>query len=298
MTVEFIWTFTVSVPQSVIEDVLVLIPDDEVGQTVFKADAEDRSANPLWIVERLYLSEPDLRSCLIRLSVLSGSNNHAPYHYDLQTIPAEGWLEGNQDSFAPFAVGRIDIYSHKDKSSLPAHRIKIELESSCAFGSGEHPSTFGCLTALQSLHHIKPYAHVLDVGAGSAILAMAMAKLYKTRVVATDMDVDSVIVAKQNCRKNGVANLVTVRKASGFNHAAVTRRKPYDVILSNIFARPLARLAPDMRKHLKPGGIVILAGFMHKDVNRVANAYALQRMHILRRLRFGNWCVLVLKKQG
>ncbi len=298
MAVKFVWSLTITVPQNVIEDALMLLPGGEVGQTAFKADVEDRSANPLWVAESLYLCEPELKDCLMQLSILSGGNNHAPYPYDVQRIPAQGWLQANQDSFAPIEVGRIVIHGHKDKSRLPSYRTQIELEASCAFGTGEHPTTFGCLTALQSLHHIKPHAHVLDVGAGSAVLAMAMAKLYKTRVVATDMDADSVIIAEQNCRKNGVARFVTNRKAMGFNNAVVRRHKPYDVILSNIFARPLARLAPDMRRHLKPGGIVILAGFLHKDVARVASAYALQRIHILRRLRFGNWCILVLKKQG
>jgi ribosomal protein L11 methyltransferase len=101
-----------------------------------------------------------------------------------------------------------------------------------------------------------------------------------------------------NCRKNGVTRFVTNRKAMGFMHPEITRHKPYDVILSNIFARPLAKLAPAMARHLKHGGIVILAGFLHKDVARVASAYAQQRIVILKRLRFGNWCILVLRKQG
>ncbi|MBY0429203.1 MAG: 50S ribosomal protein L11 methyltransferase [Alphaproteobacteria bacterium] len=298
MAVKYVWSLTITVPQSVIEDALMLLPEGEVGQTAFKADAEDRSANPAWIAESLYIQEPEIKTCLMELSILSGGNNHAPYRHDLQKIPAQGWLQANQDSFAPNMVGGVVIHGEKDKSCLPSHRANIELEASCAFGTGEHPTTYGCLTALQALHHIKPHARVLDLGAGSAVLAMAMAKLFKTRVVATDMDADSVIVAEQNCRKNGVARFVTNRKAMGFAHAAVLRQKPYDVILSNIFARPLAKLAPEMRKHLKPGGIVILAGFLHKDVARVANAYAMQRIYVLRRLRFGNWCILVLKKQG
>ncbi|NDE90089.1 MAG: 50S ribosomal protein L11 methyltransferase [Alphaproteobacteria bacterium] len=298
MAIKYVWSLTITIPQSVIEDALMLLPEGDVGQTVFKADAEDRSENPLWIAESLYVAEPDIKAFLMELSILSGVNNHAPYRHELQKLPAQGWLKANQDSFAPIEIGRVVIHGKKDSTNIPAYRAAIELEASCAFGTGEHPTTFGCLAALQQLHHIKPYARVLDLGAGSAILAMAMAKLYKVRVIATDMDADSVIVADNNCRKNGVARFVRNRKAMGFAHAAITNTKPYDVILSNIFARPLARLAPDMRRHLKPSGIVILAGFLHKDVNRVANAYALQRIHVQRRLRFGNWCILVLKKQG
>ncbi len=298
MADNFVWSLTVHVPHSVIEDVLMLLPQGDVGQTAFKADAEDRSVTPIWIAESLYRTEPDIKTCLMELSILSGGHNHAPYRHDLRQIPAQGWLQANQDSFVPIEAGRIVIHAHKDMERYPSRRTRIEMEASCAFGTGEHPTTFGCLTALQSLHHLKPAAHVLDVGAGSAVLAMAMAKLYKTRVVATDMDADSVLVAQENCRKNGVAHRVINRKAMGFHHAVITRQKPYDVIVSNIFARPLAKLAPAMRRHLKSGGIVILAGFLHQDVNRVANAYALQRIHMLRRYRFGNWCVLVLKKQG
>ena len=297
MAVKFVWSLTLYVPHSVIEDALMLLPEGEVGQTAFKADAEDRSENPLWMAESLYLAEPDLTICLMELSILAGGNNHAAYRHELHKLPAQGWLKANQDSFAPIEIGRVVIHGEKDRASIPSNRIKIELEASCAFGTGEHPTTFGCLTALQGLH-IKPDAHVLDLGAGSAILAMAMAKLFKTRVVATDMDADSVVVAEHNCRKNGVARFVKNRKAMGFANGAITAHKPYDVILSNIFARPLAKLAPQMRRHLKPGGLVILAGFLHKDVARVANAYALQNIVIKRRLRFGNWCILVLRKMG
>jgi ribosomal protein L11 methyltransferase len=298
MAVKTVWSLTVCVPHSVIEDALMLLPEGDVGQSAFKADAEDRSENPLWIAQSLYLVEPELHGFLTELSILSASHHHGAYRHELNALPAQGWLQANQDSFAPIDIGRVVIHGQKDKATLPNYRTKIELEASCAFGTGEHPTTFGCVTALQALHGLKPNARVLDVGAGSAILAMAMAKLYKVRVVATDMDADSVVEAELNCRKNGIARYVTNRKAIGFHHPAITNNKPYDVILSNIFARPLAKLAPIMRAHLKPGGVVILAGFLHKDVVRVQNAYAMQHIFVQRRLRFGNWCILVLKKQG
>lgn len=298
MALKHVWSLTVHVPENMVQDVLALQPQGDVGQTAFKADPEDRSPNPLWIVESLYPAEPDIKTCLMELSILSAGNHHAIYPHALQKIPATGWLQANQNSFMPIEIGRVIIHGQKNRVNIPAHRIGIELESSCAFGTGEHPTTYGCLMALQSLNYLKPNARVLDVGAGSAILAIAMAKRYKTCVIATDMDADSVAVAQDNCSKNGVTAFVTNRKAMGFAHAAIARHKPYDVILSNIFARPLAKLAPAMRAHLKPGGIVILAGFLHKDAALVMHAYAQQRIYLRRRICFGNWSILVLRKKG
>jgi ribosomal protein L11 methyltransferase len=295
MAVKYVWSLTLTIPQSVVEEALAMLPEGDVGQTAFKVDKEDRSPDPAWIAESLYIKEPDVAALQLEISVLAVTHAHAPYIFSLNKLPAQGWLQANQDSFAPIENGRVVIHGSKDK--IASHRIGIQLDASCAFGTGEHPTTFGCLMALQQLHGLKPNARVLDLGAGSAILAMAMAKLYKTRVVATDMDVDSVLVARENCRTNGVLAFVRNEKAMGFNHAVIAKNKPYDVILSNIFARPLARLAPDMRRHLKAGGYVILAGFLHKDVARVMNAYAMQRIHLVRRLRFGHWSILVLRKK-
>lgn len=296
MAVKYIWSLSLFIPQSAIEDAMVLLPEGDVGQTVFKADPDDRSTDPLWIIESLYLAEPDIAAFLLETSIVAATRGHAPYRHDMQQLPAQGWLKANQDSFAPIEIGRVIIHGAKDRAAIARHRARIELEASCAFGTGEHPTTYGCLMALQQLHYLKPSVRALDLGAGSAILAFALARLFKTRVIATDMDADSVMVAKENSRKNGLAQFVRCEKATGFSHRVITQNRPYDVIVSNIFARPLAKLAPAMRRHLKSGGVVILAGFLHKDAPRVANAYALQGMRLLRRLRFGNWSILVLKK--
>jgi ribosomal protein L11 methyltransferase len=143
---------------------------------------------------------------------------------------------------------------------------------------------------------LKRGMRMLDIGTGSGILAFAAAKLAHAKVVASDNDAESILVAKENVRSNGLSARIRLAQATGFRARLITRNKPYALIVSNIFANPLARLAPAMRAHLAPGGRVILAGFLQRDAHRVRNAYAQQRIYLERRQDYGSWVILQLRK--
>ncbi|MBI3418679.1 MAG: 50S ribosomal protein L11 methyltransferase, partial [Proteobacteria bacterium] len=272
------------------------LPAHALGQTVFKRDADERGDDPTWIVQGIYERPPDIKSLSVTLDVLSAARNHGSYRLMLQEIPATGWLQKNQESYVPIRAGRIVIHSHKDKSSVAAHQRGIELPVGAAFGTGEHPTTFGCLMALQRAGVLRRGMRVLDVGTGSGILAFAAARLARVKVLGGDNDAESVTIARENIRRNGLCRFVRMEKAEGFRNRRIARQKPYALVVSNIFARPLARLAPGMRRHLAQGGRVILAGFLHRDANRVKNAYAAQRIHLEHRLNCGAWAILTLRR--
>ena len=137
------------------------------------------------------------------------------------------------------------------------------LDAGLAFGSGEHGSTRGCLRALERVAHRRP-RRILDLGTGSGILAMAAARLFCRRVLATDIDPWSVRVAAENASLNGVARLVRVRLADGWRDPVVRRAGPYDLVFANILARPLCLMAKHLAAHLAPGGIAILAGVLER----------------------------------
>jgi ribosomal protein L11 methyltransferase len=279
----------------VADAVLDVLPATTYGQSAFKKDTNDRSADPLWTVQGLYDEQPDKNALSVELAVLSAAHGHGAYAVRIDQVPAGGWLKKNEESYPPIRVGRIVIHSAKDHVT-EAHEKGIKLPIGAAFGTGEHPTTFGCLTALQMPNMLKRGMRMLDIGTGSGILAFAAAKLKYIKAVAGEMDAESVFIARENATRNGLSRFVKTEKAEGFRHRLIARHKPYPLIVSNIFAKPLAKLAPQMRRHLKLGGQVVLAGLLHEDAALVQSAYAAQRIHLKRHLRFGAWSILVLHR--
>ncbi|HVY11986.1 MAG TPA: 50S ribosomal protein L11 methyltransferase [Alphaproteobacteria bacterium] len=288
-----VYSLKIETPFSAVDAVFDVLPEDTLGQSGFKKNADDRSENPLWVVEGIYAVPPDETAISVRLEIIARAQSHAPYRFSVESLPTQGWLARNEESYAPIRIGKIIIHGPRQNISS---RYAIALPIGAAFGTGEHPTTHGCLMALQQAGMLKRGARVLDVGTGSGILALAAAKLAHAKVVAGEIEAESVAIARENVHRNGARNLVRVEKAEGCRHRVIARGKPYDVIVSNIFAKPLAKLAPAMRKHLKPGGRVVLAGFLHRDSNLVRSAYAAQRIYVERQKSYGAWRILILRR--
>jgi ribosomal protein L11 methyltransferase len=134
----------------------------------------------------------------------------------------------------------------------------------------------------------------LDIGTGSGILAIAAAKRLHRRVFASDIDAESIRVARHHVRRNGLAELVRVEHSAGYRSRAV-RQRHYDLIFSNILARPLAAMAPDLARALMPGGRAILAGLLRRQETMVLGAHRAQRLALERRIVIDGWSTLILR---
>src|SRR5690606_32515296 len=156
-------------------------------------------------------------------------------------------------------------------------------------------TTAGCLEMIDLVGSRERPANALDLGAGSAVLAIALAKSRRIPVLATDIDPTATKVAAANVRKNGVASLVRTRTAAGFHDPVFAANAPFDLIVANILARPLMQLAPDVGRHVAPGGSVILSGILERQRNPVLSAYGAQRFRHVRTLRRDGWVTLHLK---
>ena len=212
-------------------------------------------------------------------------------------LPDRDWLAENQLAFPPLRVGRFFIYGSHHRGRVPAGAIGIMLDAATAFGTGEHPSTRGCLMALDRLARRHRFRRPLDVGTGTGILAVAAAKLLHRRVLASDIDRDAVRVARHNVARNGVAGLVRVSGADGYRHRAI-RKLPYDLILSNILARPLALLARDLARTLMPGGRAVLSGLLRRQEPIVLAPHRGCGIVLERRLVIDGWSTLVLRARS
>jgi ribosomal protein L11 methyltransferase len=217
---------------------------------------------------------------------------------EISKIPVRNWVLDNIKQFPPITAGRFFVHSAEYSGPVPPGKIGLRVPAGAAFGSGDHGSTKGCLLALDKMDHLPvngPIRSALDMGCGSGILAIAMAKRWHIPVVASDIDPISTEVTRENAEINGVARYVRSLCAAGYQHPEIGARR-YDLIVSNILARPLTRLAKDLGRHLKPGGWAVLSGLLLKDANRIISAHATQGLRLHSRVTLGEWGTLVLKK--
>lgn len=216
----------------------------------------------------------------------------------LTDLGARDWLAENRASFSPIAVGRFYVYPTHHATPPPAGACALAINAAAAFGTGAHGSTQGCLAALDGLAKagdLRRRWPILDVGCGTAVLALAAASLARRVIVAGDIDPAAVAIAADNARLNGLAPWLIAVTATGLDHPAIATRAPYGLIFANILARPLADLAPAIAGHLRPGGHVILSGLLATQERQVLAAYLNQRLSLRRRIDVGEWRTLVLQ---
>jgi ribosomal protein L11 methyltransferase len=207
------------------------------------------------------------------------------------------WVVQVQKDFPPFALGRFYVYGSHAKETLPRNHHPLLIDAVAAFGTGEHATTAGCLLALEQIKKTKNTRSVLDVGCGTAILAIGAARLWKAaRITACDNDPVAVRVSAQNLKANAIASRAKAYVSDGYKMRSIKRAGKQPVIVANILARPLMRMARDAARQLAPGGVLILSGLLNDQENMVLSAYRMQRLHLQRRFRRGKWSVLVVTR--
>jgi ribosomal protein L11 methyltransferase len=239
---------------------------------------------PNAVVEALYAHAPDADF----LARLTG------HPVDVAPLPDQDWIKASQQGLPPVRAGRFFVYGAHDRARVPDGVIPMRIEAGMAFGTGHHETTALCLGVLSDLAKARRFAHVLDLGTGTGLLAIGAAKLWRHPTLASDIDPDSVAVARDNARVAGVGPLVRVVRADGLDNPILAAGAPYDLILANILAGPLTRLAPSIARALAPGAVLVLSGLLRDQENGVARYYHALRM--TRRRRMGPWSALVLEK--
>lgn len=214
-----------------------------------------------------------------------------------EKLPDVDWVALSLEGLKPVRRGRFFVHGSHDRKKRPAGTLAIEIEAGLAFGTGHHGTTSGCLEMIERVALRERPRNALDLGTGSSVLAIAIAKLARIPVLATDIDPVAVKVARQNVRLNGVAGLVSNLTAPGFHHPAFAVHGPFDLIVANILARPLMTLAPGMSRHLASNGSLILSGILSRQRRSVLAAYAGQRFRHVATIEREGWVTLQLKRQ-
>jgi ribosomal protein L11 methyltransferase len=272
-------------PAEAIGDALEFLDPEPTGVGVF--EIEDGSG--LWEVGAYFTEAPDE----IALALLAKANG-AP-DFVISELPETDWVAKVRRDLAPVEAGRFYVYGSHDADTLPANKIGLLIEAAMAFGTGHHGTTLGCLKALDHLMaEGKTFDNVADIGCGTAVLAMAAAKISDKTVYASDIDEVAVEVAESNVRANDLAGRVICLEAAGFNHPVLSEKAPFDLVFANILKGPLVALAPDMAANVRPGGHVILSGILNPQADEVVEVYTRSGFNLVERQEIVDWTTLTM----
>lgn len=250
-----------------------------------------------WRIEGVCTTKPDAVRLGVAVELAAAAGGIAAPDVCIEALPPRDWVADNLAEFPPIGIGRFFIYGSHFEGPLPAARIKLRVDPAVAFGSGRHASTSGCLEAIDRLYRER-FERPLDMGCGSGILAVAMAKLWRVPVLAADIDTVAVSVTRTNARLNGVGHLVRAILADGYAAPGIRSRRPFDLIVCNILARPLKRMARDLAGHLAPGGVAVLSGFLARDAHDVLAAHRATGLRLRRRITIDDWQTLILTRSA
>jgi ribosomal protein L11 methyltransferase len=192
--------------------------------------------------------------------------------WNWETLPDVDWVTENQRSFQPFAVGPFWVHPSHNADGMPAGLLPLRIDAGMAFGTGTHATTSGCLKMLATLDRAET-VNTVDVGCGSGILAIAMAKLWQRPVIGGDNDGEAVEVAQENAVLNGVDDLCRFVHAIGLRNDELQARLPYDLVVANILAGPLMELADSFSAAVRPGGRALLSGLLLEQADDILAVY-------------------------
>ena len=245
----------------------------------------------IWEVGGYFLDAPDD----IDLALLSAAFGAGPFV--VSEVPDQDWVAKVRRELPPVEAGRFFVYGSHDAARLPEGRIGLLIEAAMAFGTGHHGTTLGCLRAYDRLlDDAQRFDNVLDLGCGTAVLAMSAARMGAASVLASDIDPVAVEVALANVKANGLDGRVGCVESIGFDSPVVQAGAPFDLIFANILKGPLIELAPDMAAHLAPGGLAILSGLLIEQAEDIVEVYQAQGFDLQTREDLSEWSALTLRR--
>lgn len=266
---------------------------DKLEEHVLSVGWYETEDSAIWMVEATNRTEPDVAFLQSLINEAAAENHLEAPKLTCEKLPDEDWLEQTWKNFPPREIDRFYIYGSHTKAEIPTDLIGMEINAATAFGSGEHETTTGCLQTLSELFQggFTP-KNPLDMGCGSGVLAMAIAKLWNISVLGVDNDPESVRVTEQNAQTNNCADLLKALCNEGFEGNVVQAHGPFDLIVANILAGPLCFMASDMVKCALPGAKIVLSGLLTRQIEEVAAAYIAAGATLEVTKKVGDWATL------
>ncbi|SLN67439.1 Ribosomal protein L11 methyltransferase [Roseivivax jejudonensis] len=276
-------------PAEALGEALEELDPAPTGVGVF--EIEDDSG--LWEVGGYFDAPPDE----IGLALLAASWGAADFA--VSEVPDTDWVDKVRRELTPVEAGRFFVYGSHDADKVPEGAEPLLIEAAMAFGTGHHGTTLGCLRALDRLATAGVEGQrVADIGCGTAVLAMAAARIWPNPVLASDIDAVAVEVAEANVRANDLEGRVICVEATGFDHPRLAEAVPFDLVFANILLAPLVALAPDMGRVVATGGRAILSGILTRQADETVAAYRDAGFEVEHREEIGDWVTLTLRRDA
>jgi len=248
-----------------------------------------------WRVEAYYPGPPDVAALAAQLA---GVLEPAVPPPEQTSVPDLNWVAISQAALPPVAAGRFLVHGSHDRGRIPRGPNAILIDAGEAFGTAHHATTQGCLLAIDRLARSRTFDRVLDMGCGSGVLAIAVARaLPRADVLATDYDPLSIAVAAANATANGVGQRIAFACARGLAHPWLRQAAPFNLVIANILAAPLRAIAADLGKALRRGGTLVLSGLLNQEAPGLIAAYGAQGFALVEHRRIAGWSTLTLRKR-
>lgn len=251
---------------------------EEVSKTMWSLDAfclgEDEANEAAAIISS---ESPNARAAVIKLD-------------------DKDWVAMSLAGLPAVYAGPFVVAGAHELVRVRGGKIPVWIEAGPAFGTGHHGTTKGCLQALSFELKRRMPRRVLDIGTGSGVLAIAAVKAGADFALGTDLDFDSIRIAKENAKNNSTGRRLKLLYARGAGHSVIRAGAPYDLVLANILARPLVGLAPEIAKLVRAGGRVILSGLLTHQEPQVKSAYSGRGLNLVARRRLNGWSTLTYER--
>ena len=271
---------------SLVED---LFEEDAYPVSSFEMD-EDTG---LWAMS-IYMNTDEISEAKKRLETVLSSVDFKP-DLKIEDLGNTNWVEKTLSDLAPVRAGRFVVHGSHDEGCASANEHAILVDAGMAFGTGHHGTTAGCLAMIdRQLKRGKPES-ALDLGSGTGVLAIAIAKAARIPVLASDIDPVADEIARQNARLNKVGSFVESITSTGFNNRRFNDWGLFDLVVANILARPLQNLAYELSTHLSSKATVILSGLLPHQKARILASYRTHGLALEHAHYQNGWMTLVLK---
>jgi len=221
-----------------------------------------------------------------------------------EELPDTDWVTETQKRVAPIRAGRFHVRTPDFPADTTPGTEELIVPAAQAFGTGQHATTAGCLTMLDTMKRRGvSVREVADIGTGTGVLALAALRLWPAaRVTASDIDPVCEPIMIENAQLNAVPlgilpGRLAMVIAENLDDPLLVNRAPYELLIANILAGPLIELAGDFADVVTPGGHVVLAGLLETQEAAVRAAYRIAGFRLAARLVNGEWSILWLRRR-
>jgi ribosomal protein L11 methyltransferase len=266
----------------------------EAASTAFETEAPWPGGGKAWLVEAYFGFAPDEEA--LRDLVAAAAGPEAAKAVEFGVTEKRDWVANALAGLTPVRAGRFVVHGAHDRARVRAGEVGVEIEAGLAFGTGHHGTTRGCLMHFDGVLKRRRPTHVLDVGCGAGVLAIAAAKVLHRKVWLGDIDATAVEVANANARLNGVAAYCKPIVSRGVESQRLREGGPFDLVFANILAKPLRLLAPSLAAVTAPGGEAIVSGLLLGDVPGALAAWRAQGFYLAERIDLEGWASLRLRR--